>query len=223
MKYSKLSHYELKKIIRCFVVDLTALQTSKITWFNRNTINRYYNIFRQCIYKQQCNKFKEYIGRDCEYDESFRWPKRIRGRPWKSKRWRGTTEKIVFGIYEREWWVFTELIPDASSRSISSIVRGHTDIETIIRTDKWKWYDWLVDVAYNKRLRVNHSKWFVNKKTHINGIEAYRSFSRRRMAKFNGVSKNFIWHLKECERRYLQDDKLLCKHLLFLIKKYHPS
>jgi transposase len=201
------------------VVDLNATQTAKIAWFNRNTINRYYNIFRECIYTYQLEQFKEYIWRDCEYDESYWWAKRIRWVPWKSKRWRWTTKQIVFGIFEREWWVFTEVIPDASSRSIGSVIRWHTNLETIIRTDKRRWYDWLVDVAYQKHYRVNHSKQFANKHTHINWIEAYRSYSRRRLAKFNWISRNFLLHLKECERRYLKEDQFLCKQLLLLLKK----
>ena len=221
IKYSKLSHYQLKKIIHCFVVDLTAIQSSKILGLNRNTINRYYNIFRQCIYMHQDEKFKEYIGRECEYDESYRWAKRTRWAPGKSKRGRWTTKQIVFGIYERNWTVFTECIPDASSRSIWSVIRGHTDVETIIHTDYRRWYDWLVDVVYDKHFRVNHSKEFATKHTHINWIEAYRSYSRRRLAKFNGVSINFMLHLKECERRYLKDDDYLCRQLLDLIKKHY--
>jgi transposase len=220
IKYSKISHYELKKIIHCFVVDLSATQTAKILWINRNTINRYYNIFRESIYQNQVLKFKEYMWRDCEYDESYRWAKRRRWVPWKSIRWRWTSKKIVFGIYERDCWVFTEVIPDASSRAIWWVIRGHTDIQTIIRTDSRRWYDWLVDIKFGKHFRVNHSKEFANKQTHINGIEAYWSYSRRRLAKFNWVSINFELHLKECERRYLKTDDEMCKELLKLIKKY---
>ena len=126
----------------------------------------------------------------------------------------------MFGIYEREWWVFTEVISDASSKAIWSVIRWHTDIKTIIRTDSWRWYDWLVDIKFGKHFRVNHSKEFANKQTHINWIEAYRSFSRRRLAKFNGVSINFELHLKECERRYLRNDSDLCKEQRNLIKKH---
>ncbi|MCK9467397.1 MAG: hypothetical protein M0P94_03650, partial [Candidatus Absconditabacterales bacterium] len=38
---------------------------------------------------------------------------------------------------------------------------------------------------------------------HINGIESFRSYCKRRLAKFNGVSKEkFALHLKECEFRF---------------------
>ncbi|MCB1329858.1 MAG: IS1595 family transposase, partial [Maritimibacter sp.] len=36
---------------------------------------------------------------------------------------------------------------------------------------------------------------------HINGIESFWSFTKRRLAKFNGTRANFELHLKECEWR----------------------
>ena len=37
---------------------------------------------------------------------------------------------------------------------------------------------------------------------HINGIDNFWSFCKRRLQKFNGIRKNFPLHLKECEWRY---------------------
>jgi transposase-like protein len=59
-----------------------------------------------------------------------------------------------------------------------------------------------VDVGYDKHFRIDKSKRFAEKSVHINGIEAFFSFKKRRMAKFNGVKRNLELHLKECERRY---------------------
>jgi transposase-like protein len=60
-------------------------------------------------------------------------------------------------------------------------------------------YDGLVDAGYEKHFRVNHSKEYANKKCHINGIESFWSFTKRRLQKVNGVKINFELHLKECE------------------------
>ena len=50
MKYnSKLSIYKVKKIIKCFCADIDATKTAILLELNRNTINRWYNIFRQEI------------------------------------------------------------------------------------------------------------------------------------------------------------------------------
>ena len=62
-------------------------------------------------------------------------------------------------------------------------------------TDWWMW-------GYDKHFRINKSRHFAEKSVHINGIEAFWSFTKRRLAKFNGVKQNFELHLKECEWRY---------------------
>ncbi|GHU27356.1 hypothetical protein FACS1894152_3870 [Bacilli bacterium] len=49
MKYSHLTDYQIGKIIGCFYLDLTATQGVEITGFNRNTIDRFFNIFRKSI------------------------------------------------------------------------------------------------------------------------------------------------------------------------------
>ena len=41
-----LSEYKIKKIMRYFCEDITASKTAILLNINRNTINRYYNLFR---------------------------------------------------------------------------------------------------------------------------------------------------------------------------------
>lgn len=77
----------------------------------------------------------------------------------------------------------------------------------------------LVDVGYDKHFRINKSKHFASKGIHINGIEAFWSFTKRRLAKFNVVKKNFELHLKECEWRYGKNTDQLVKELRELISK----
>jgi transposase-like protein len=151
-------------------------------------------------------------------------PARVRGRPGPRKRGRGTLRQPVFGIYERDGAVCTELVTDCPAKTLQAIIRGKVSPESVIHSDDWKGYDGLVDVGYDKHFRINKSKHFAGKSVHINGIEAFRSFTKRRPAKFNGVKRNFELPLKECERRYsrvlpqlLIDLKLLAaknKHLM---------
>ena len=52
-------------------------------------------------------------------------------------------------------------------------------------------------MGYDKHFRVNHSKnEFAHSNCHINGIESFWSFTKRRLAKFSGVTANFEFHLK---------------------------
>ena len=76
--------------------------------------------------------------------------------------------------------------------------------------------DGLVDVGYDRHMRV-FSK---GQGVHINGIESFWSFTKRRLAKFNGVKANFELHLKECEWRWNQDPDTLVEQLISIAKKY---
>ena len=60
--YSKITVYELKKIIKHFCVDIDATKTSELLGYNRKTINRYFRIFRIAIYMNRIDAFKEKIG-----------------------------------------------------------------------------------------------------------------------------------------------------------------
>ncbi|MBK2145441.1 IS1595 family transposase, partial [Francisella tularensis] len=56
---------------------------------------------------------------------------------------------------------------------------------------------------------------------HVNGIESFCSFSKRRLAKFNGLSDDkFVLHLKECEFRWNNKDNDLYKIMLTLVRKF---
>ena len=96
---------------------------------------------------------------------------------------------------------------------------GKVSPESIIHSDCWKGYDGLVDVGYDKHFRINKSRHFAEKSVHINGIEAFWSFTKRRLAKFNGVKQNFELHLKECEWRYNRALPQLLASLKLLVAK----
>jgi len=215
---SKLSRFKVAKIVDCFCIDIDATKTAQLLGLNRKTSNRYFLAFRKLIYTYQCAEKEQFVG-VIEVDESFFGPSRLRGRPGPRKRGRGTLKQPVFGIYERNGRVYTELITDCSAHTLQAIIRGRVNPESVIHSDCWKGYDGLVDVGYDKHFRINKSKHFASKGVHINGIEAFWSFTKRRLTKFNGVKKNFELHLKECEWRYNKSTGQLVKELRTLITK----
>ena len=221
IKYSKLSPYKTKKIIRCFCSDLTALQASEITWHNRNTINRYYNIFREKIYKKQLEELRQLLwwkNEEVECDESYFGASRVRGYHGKRKRGRWTLKQPVFGVLERNGKVYTEIIPNCKAKTLRNIILWRVSIDTVIYTDWRRWYNGLVDMWYEKHYRVHHGKnEFARGKNHINGIENFWSFTKRRLRKFNGVKANFPYHLKECEWRYWKDHTKLYDELVEML------
>nr|WP_269084481.1 transposase [Acinetobacter venetianus] len=81
-------------------------------------------------------------------------------------------------------------------------------------------YEGLVDIGYDKHFRVNHgANEFANGDRHINGIESFWSYAKRRLAKFNGVAKHtFYLHLKETEYRFNHRHDNLYLELLKLLR-----
>ena len=215
---SKLSRYKIGKIIECFCIDIDATKTALLLKLNRKTVNRYFLAFRRLIHAYQMAQKQQILG-VVEVDESFFGPARVRGRPGPRKRGRGTLKQPVFGIYERDGLVYTELVTDCSAKTLQAIIRGKVSPESIVHSDGWKGYDGLVDVGYDKHFRINKTKHFAEKSVHINGIEAFWSFTKRRLTKFNGVKRNFELHLKECEWRYDRKLPLLLTSLKLLVAK----
>jgi transposase len=217
-KNRPISRYKIKKIMKCFCVDVTAVAASRLLGINRNTINAYYGAFRRAIYAHQTAQLRQLTGA-IEVDESYFGASRPRGLPGPRKRGRGTDKQPVFGIYERDGRVYTEIIPDCSKATLQAIIRGKVAVQSVIHSDGWKGYDGLVDVGYDKHFRVNHSKQFANGKgIHVNGIESFWSFTKRRLAKFNGTKVNFLLHLKESEWRWNRDYVQLFAELPLITK-----
>lgn len=203
VKYAKISEYTIKKIVHHFCVDIESSKTSLLIGVNRNTVNRFYTIFRNLICSKQEQEFQHLIG-DVELDESYFGARRRRGWKGKLKRGRGTQKQPVFGVFQRNGRVYTEIVPNCKKATLQQIIRGRIGLESVVHTDGWRGYDGLVDVGYDKHFRVNHgaSEFSQGNGNHINGIENFWSFTKRRLTKFNGVKRNFLLHLKESEWRY---------------------
>jgi len=213
MKYSKLSNYQIKKILRNFCLELTAVQTAKQLGVNRHTADRYYHIFRKRIADYQDQNLKKLSGH-IEIDESY-----FGSRHFGDKRGRGATWRIpVIGILKRNGQVFTKIIPNASRASIMPIISQLVrKSRSNIYTDKWRSYDGLVLSGY-KHYRINHSKEFVKNHNHINGIESFWSYTKRKMRKHNGIPKNqFYLYLKEAEFRFNNRKQDIYKLLIKLV------
>lgn len=210
---SRISSYRLKKLLRCFCEDLTATQTANVLGLNRNTVNRYYQLFRTLIADYQESLAPDFSG-EVELDESYFGPRRSRGR-----RGRGTAKIPVFGLKKRNGRVYTQIIKNASSREIRPIIKELVDKGTTLYTDSWRAYDGLVLNGY-KHYRINHAdEVYSNRRgNHINGIENFWSYAKRRLLKFNGIRRqDFYRYLKETEFRYNEKDgmyQILLKLLL---------
>ncbi len=193
----RISDRKYSLLLKSFVFDLTAIQTAQIAYLNRNTVNRYFSYFRYRVIKAALEERRQYrIGNGIEIDESYFGPRRQRG-----KRGRGAGKKIVvLGLRKRNGKVFAQVVSDASKEELLPIIRRTVKSGSDIYTDGWRSYDALAIYGYNHK-KINHQKdEFTRNGVHINGVESFWSWVKRRLAKFNGIPKSqFQTNLLESE------------------------
>jgi transposase-like protein len=84
---------------------------------------------------------------------------------------------------------YAEIVPNASKHTLQAIIRGKAD--SILHANGWRGYDGLVDMGFDKHFHINHSNnEFARGTNHVNGIESFGSFAKRRLAKFNGIARH---------------------------------
>ena len=199
-KYYKRSHISENKfrhLLRCFALDLNAFETSQLIGISHKSCRRIYSKLRLRIAKLAVDAAATLGEFNC--DESYFGPARVRG-----KRGRGAAGKTpVFGLLKRDANVVVSIVPDCSKASLLPIIQGQVLEGSTIHTDGWKAYDGLILNGYD-HYRVFHSQdEFVRGKSHVNGIESFWSFAKRRLSQFNGLAPHtFYFHLKECEWRF---------------------
>ena len=207
----------MRLLVRHFALDLTASHAAKLTGLSRRSVTSIFLKIRERI-AEECQRASPFSACEVEVDESYFGARRVRG-----KRGRGASGKtIVFGIFKRNGCVYTEIVPDCKKSTLQAIIRGRVSIDAAINSDGWRGYDGLVDVGYSKHFRVSHGdNEFVRGTHHVNGIESFWSYAKRRLQKFNGVSnRTFYLHLKECEYRFNNRNRDLSRLLLKLLEKY---
>ena len=202
-RYKKVAHFseaKFRQVLKCFALDLTASDTASISGLSRNTINKIFVQIRQRLLALTHPRSEETkVFGIFECDESYFGARRVRG-----KCGRGAAGKNpVFGLLKRNENVTVTIVENCSRAELMPIIQGQILEGSTINTDGWKAYDGLVVNGYD-HYRVFHSdNEFARGKCHVNGIESFWSFTKRRMAKFNGLTDEmFYLHLKESEWRF---------------------
>jgi transposase-like protein len=211
---SRISEKKFRQLLRCFAMDFTATDAATLTDISVRSVNSIYLKIRQRI-AALCEQQSPLQGA-VEVDESYFGPRRVRG-----KRGRGAYGKtIVFGLLKRDGRVYTEIVPDCTKATLQGVIRGHIASDTVIHSDGWRGYDGLVDIGFDKHFRVNHgANEFARGEHHINGIESFWSYAKRRLQKFNGISAaTFYLHLKETEFRFNHRRDSLYLEILKLLR-----
>lgn len=113
---SKISEAKFRQLARCFALDLTVSDTAELTGLSRRSTGAIILKIRRRL-AEACERSFSTSKREVEIDESYFGPKRVRGKRGRGKRGGGAGGKtIVFGIFEREGRVYTEIVPNVQNR-----------------------------------------------------------------------------------------------------------
>jgi transposase-like protein len=206
----RFSERKFRQLLRLFAADITADRAALLTGLHHNTTLAIFHLLRL--------RMADLAEADCpfhgqiEIDESYFGPSRVRGQPG-----RGAGKKTpVFGILERGGRVHCQIVKNCSKATLSAIIEGRVHLSAEITTDGFRSYDGLVEAGFKRHHRILHGKAeFARDGVHINGIESFWSYAKRRHQKFNGLRKaSFSTFLKETEFRFNTRDKDLYKILL---------
>ncbi len=217
LKKSHISQRKFRQILNCFCRDYTAVVCSEVTGISRNTVNSLYAKFRTRIL--ELSQTNGNLDGEVEIDESYFGARRVRG-----KRGRGAKGKVpVVGLLKRQGKVYTQIIPNCIKEQLMPILQVKILENTTVYTDGWRSYDGLITSGYKHYRIYNHENEFARGKNHVNGIESFWSYTKRRMNKFNGIAKSkFLLHLKESEFRFNHRGGNMYKELLKNFRQNPP-
>lgn len=200
-------------IIKLFELEVSARKIAHQTGLSYPTAYKACQVIRMAL-RRPDDEF--WLSGEVEIDESYFGGRR------KGHRGRGAAGKVpVLGILERNGRVTVSVVKDVTAESLLNETVKMVRRGSIVYTDKYRGYDALMFCGY-RHLKVDHGKRFATGKVYINGLEGFWSFSKQRLAKFHGVSRqHFPLYLKEMEFRYNNRKKnlfsILTQKLCFLV------
>lgn len=204
------------------MLGLSSAVISEQASINRHRILRALTFARTVMAKDVPKIFSGIV----EVDETYlggQWKnKRKLIRDKGSKRGRGTTKQPVFGIYARRGVVWAEIVDDTKSKTLQSLIRKKVKKGSTINSDTWKGYTGIAAHGYIHRL-VKHNKgeYSDGKGTHINGLEGFWGYLKRRLAAKGGIRRErlglylaeYVWRFNNRKLTIDQQVKKLVKLL----------
>ncbi len=99
--------------------------------------------------------------------------------------------------------MFVTVVPDCSREELMPIIQRKILEGSTIHTDGWKAYDGLILNGYNHYRVFHYENEFARGKSHVNGIECFWSYAKRRFSEFKGLTDDkFILLLKKTKARF---------------------
>ena len=191
---SRISEAKFREIVKLFLLDLQANQISQISGISRNSINKYLKAIRLTIIQHNLTPISM-------FNESPTNP-----------------APALIGVINHNGKIYTQLIPRSKEESILQQIKNRLEKkEENIESNQI--YSGVIHLKKHRYYRLE-KKEQANLKHSISTSEAFWGYSKNRLAKFRGLSKNSIYlHFKECEFRFNTKDEDQYALLLKLLRE----
>jgi len=139
-----------------------------------------------------------------------------------TKRGRGTSKTPVFGILCRGGKVWAQVVPDVEERTLIPLISRGVEAGSIVCSDTWKSYTGVAAKGYVHRLVKHHKGEYSDSKgNHINGLEGFWGYLKRRLAAKGGIRKErlplylaeYVWRYNHRNENIESWKKLIMKQL----------
>ena len=198
----RLTKKQWKQILRWFILGQSSNRIAELTHINRKRIIRSLMYVRKAMKSDIPKQFSGIV----EVDETYmggKWiNKRKSVRARGTKRGRGTPKQPVFGIYARKGIVYAEIVDDVNAKTLQPLITKQVKQGSTIHSDTWRGYTGIATKGYVHRL-IDHQKEFANKGVHINGLEGFWGYLKRKLAAKGGIRRDRLGlYLAEYVWRY---------------------
>jgi transposase-like protein len=194
-----LSRADWKKIIFWFVLDQPILAIKEQTGLSQYSVFKAVNLLRKLMIKDVPEVFSGTVEVDETYlggqkknkrKSQLRKEKEILGK--ESKRGLGTTKQAVFGILARSGKVFARLVENTEAKDLIPIIERKVEAGSQICSDTWRAYTGLATRGYVHRTVEHAKKEYAIAKNHINGLEGFFGYLKRKLAAKGGVRREYL-------------------------------
>jgi transposase len=218
-----LSKTKLRKVVQEFVLEhSTNIILSRVD-ISRYMLLKILTLLRIAMAQDLPEAFEGTV----EVDETYlggQWKnKRLsvkRNEP-KAKRGRGTSKQAVFGILCRNGKVWAELIDSVEAKQLQPRILKQVKKGSVVFSDTWRGYTGIAAKGYVHRL-VKHSKDnYVSNGNHINGLEGFWGYLKRKLAAKGGVRQSrlhlylgeYVWRYNHRQLNLKEQENYLMKSL----------
>lgn len=220
----RLTPAEWRQLLRWFVLVQSSAVIAHEAGLERKRVLRALLLVRQAMTRDVPPVFSGTV----EVDETYlggKWRnKRLGERAQGTKRGRGTTKQAVFGILCRGGQVWAEVVPNVEAKTLLPLLRQRVQPGSIVCSDTFTSYTGVAAGGYVHRL-VDHSQTFSDRKgSHVNGLEGFWGYLKRRLAAKGGIRRErlplylaeYVWRYNH--RRLSVAEQV--KSLLKLLQSY---